>query len=168
MATAFFALPELNASGENSQETRMVTEWQQSEGRLIAGGSTPVIRCWDLESEKCKITIDSQIQDSCATCFVTAWDYVQSEPTSPSVGGFSGMGPDIFIGGYGDGRIKVYDLRMRDKQGAAATMTSENTKAPCRSRSRFHKDYVHKNWIVNIAYTHSCNEVRFCIDFPQK
>jgi len=147
LATSFYALPELKTSQGPSRGCGLVTEWQQSEGRLIAGGNTNTIRCWDIESEKCSNIIDSQVHESCATSFATAWDYIHNGNVS---GGFSGLGPDIVFGGYGDGRIKVFDLRLHDKQGAASSMSSIR-----RKRKRLQKEHVHKNWIVNIAYTHS-------------
>jgi len=159
LATAFYALPEL-VPGQK-YKSGMVTEWQQSEGRLVAGGNTSLIRCWDLESEKCKTVIDSKIQDTCATSFATAWDYIQNESTS---GGFSGIGPDIIIGGYGDGRIKIFDLRMHDKQDSAATL-KESPKILRRNRNRWHKEHLHKHWIVDLSYTHSPTkyEVSICL-----
>jgi hypothetical protein len=153
LATAFFALPELKSSqSTHSRGSGLVTEWQQSEGILIAGGNTPVIRCWDMTTEKCKSEIDSGIKDTCATSFVTAWDYVQNDSTS---GGFSGLGPEIIVGGYGDGRIKIFDLRMHGKQKAASAMME---RPKILRRDRFHKDHLHKNWIANLSYTHSPNK----------
>lgn len=148
LATSFYALPELKSSPGPLRGSGLVTEWQQSEGRLIAGGNTNIIRCWDVESEKCSNIIDSQVHESCATSFVTAWDYIHNGHAS---GGFSGLGPDIMFGGYGDGKIKVFDLRLHVKQGAASSMNSSTR----RKKSRLQKEHVHKNWIVNIAYTHS-------------
>jgi len=145
LATSFFALPESKPPQGSSRGSGLVTEWQQSEGRLIAGGNANTIRCWDLHSEKCSNIIDSQVHSSCVTSFVTAWDYIQNETESI---GFTGMGPDIILAGYGDGRVKVFDLRINDRQGAASSMNSVRRKLR-------QKDHVHKNWIVNLAYTHS-------------
>mmetsp|Transcript_2689 Transcript_2689/g.5010 ORF Transcript_2689/g.5010 Transcript_2689/m.5010 type:complete len:1787 (+) Transcript_2689:931-6291(+) len=154
LVTAFFALPELNPSVLPSRGSGMVIEWQQASGRLIAGGNTKVIRCWDVESEKCNIKIDSRVSSSCATSFATAWDYVQNDR---STGGFSGIGPDIIVGGYGDGQIKVFDLRIHDRQGDVITM-GESPNIVRRNRNRLHKDHVHKNWIVNVSYSYSPNK----------
>ena len=150
LATAFHALPELKLStSSRSRGSGLVTEWQQSQGQLIAGGNTPVIRCWDLTSEKCRLKIDTEVTETCATSFVTAWDYVQNES---SAGGFSGLGPDIIVGGYGDGRIKIFDLRMHGNQRSTSTMIE---RPQILRRGRYDKDHVHKNWIVNLSYTHS-------------
>ena len=145
LATSFFALPESKPPQGASRGSGLVTEWQQSEGRLIAGGNANTIRCWDMHSEKCSNIIDSEVNGSCVTSFVTAWDYIQNETESI---GFTGIGPDIILGGYGDGRIKVFDLRINDRQGAASSMSSARRKLR-------QKDHIHKNWIVNLAYTHS-------------
>jgi regulator-associated protein of mTOR len=154
LVTSFFALPEFNPSKLTSRGSGMVTEWQQASGRLIVGGNTNIIRCWDVESEKCNIKIDSRVSSSCATSFATAWDYVQNDR---GTGGFSGIGPDIVIGGYGDGQIKVFDLRIHDKQGDAITM-GESPQILRRNRNRLHKEHVHKNWIVNVSYSYSPNK----------
>lgn len=153
LATSFFALPELKSSqSSSSRGSGLVTEWQQSEGQLIAGGNTPIIRCWDLTTEKCNTEIDSGIKDACATSFVTAWDYVQNDSAS---GAFSGLGPNIIVGGYGDGRIKIFDLRMHHKQKSTSLMMD---RPKILRRDRYPKDHHHKNWIVNLAYTHSPNK----------
>jgi FOG: WD40 repeat len=153
LVTAFYALPELNPS-KLSRGSGMVIEWQQASGRLITGGNTNVVRCWDVESEKCNIKIDSRVSSSCATSFATAWDYVQNDR---STGGFSGIGPDIVVGGYGDGQIKVFDLRIHDRQGDAITM-GESPQILRRNRNRLLKEHVHKNWIVNVSYSFSPNK----------
>lgn len=154
LITAFYALPELNPCQRPSRGSGLVIEWQQSKGRLIAGGNTNVIRCWDLESEKCSIKIDSRISTSCVTSFATAWDYVQNDKNT---GAFSGLGPDIILGGYGDGQITVFDLRMHERQREATTM-GESPQIARRNRNRLYKEHVHKNWIVNLSYSYSPNK----------
>ena len=59
--------------------------------------------------------IETDNMTSCLTTFATAWDYVHKSETSE---GYSGIGPDILLGGYGDGIIKVFDLRAHQQQKA--------------------------------------------------
>jgi len=146
LSTAFFAMPELVP---NKRGSGLVTEWQQSNGRLVTGGNTNLIRCWDLQSEKCRMKIETDNMTSCLTTFATAWDYVHNSETSE---GYSGIGPDILLGGYGDGIIKVFDLRAHQQQ-KPAQIESKKT-----SRQKKGKELSeHTHWIVNVCYNHCGN-----------
>lgn len=152
LATAFFGLPEMKKAKNTSKGSGLVTEWQQSEGRLIVGGTSPMFRCWDLTAEKCSAIFNSQVENTCCTSFVTAWDYVHNKADHIMTGsGFSGIGPDILCAGFGDGRIKIFDLRAHGSNGDSVSALNTTR----RGRNRLHKEPSHKAWIVNVAYTHS-------------
>jgi regulator-associated protein of mTOR len=146
LCTGFFAMPELNPGKRGSG---LVTEWQQSHGRLIVGGNCPRIRCWDLEAEKCRSIIDSDMS-VCLTSITTTWDSFLLS-TQNRVDGSSGLGPDIIVAGYGDGTICAYDLRIPN-----AGAVSENKSDPrSRLRERWMKQArftEHSNWIVNTSF----------------
>jgi len=97
-------------------------------------------------SEKCRTKIETNNVSSCLTAFETAWDYVQNNGGDE---GYSGIGPDIVLGGYSDGIIKVFDLRAHNPQ--------ESTIPTRRKFFRPKKEQVlseHNHWIVNVCFMH--------------
>lgn len=145
LLTAFSAVPDLVPGKKGSG---IVTEWQQGSGRLLAGGNSKQIRCWDFDSEKCSSTIETQT-GSCLTCICTAWDYVHSEHL-PSSGGIS---PDIVIGGFDDGTVKVFDLRTHDSSKVAIEMNSQSEGRQRRPKLRKPWRKEHSHWIVNVGFS---------------
>lgn len=156
LSSAFFALPELTPGQRGSG---LVTEWQQSHGRLIVGGNCPYIRCWDLEAEKCRNIIHTEMSVS-LTSITTTWDSFLLS-TQSQVDGSSGLGPDIIVAGYGDGTICAYDLRI-----SSSGAVSESKADPrSRLRERWMKQVrfnEHSNWVVNTSFRQTGNryEVR--------
>ena len=158
LATAFVAAPDLDVGKRGG--SGLVTEWQQFSGRLLAGGSSKTIYCWDLESERCRATFESNL-GSCATTITTAWDYTSSDLQSGS-SGYSGIGPDIFVAGFGNGAIKVYDIRAKmgpvgdigpsgsttDYQSSGSSVTRRSRRPP-----KLMQYAEHSSWIVNTAFT---------------
>jgi len=160
LATAFVAAPDLDMGKRAG--SGLVTEWQQYSGRLLAGGSSKTIHCWDLEAEQCRATFESNL-GSCATTITTAWDYTSSDLHSGS-SGYSGIGPDIFVAGYGNGALKVYDIRTKmgpvsdiGPCGSQSTTDyqSGGTSAARRSRRppKLMQYAEHSSWVVNTAFT---------------
>ncbi|ODV85686.1 hypothetical protein CANARDRAFT_232451 [[Candida] arabinofermentans NRRL YB-2248] len=72
----------------------LISEWQQSRGSLLVTGDVKIIRIWDAPREKCMIDIPAR-----STSQITSL-------TSDQVSG------DIFVGGFQDGSIRVYDRRL--------------------------------------------------------
>jgi len=164
LLSAFSAAPDLVAGQRGSG---LVTEWQQFSGRLIAGGNSNLIRCWDIEAERCANALESNV-GACVTTLTTAWDFDMfgyggigggGALGSPSARGYSGIGPDIVVAGYGDGSLKVFDIRAQRKpvgdtpadlsnvNGAKGTRT-------LRARRKQLMQYAeHESWIVNTAFT---------------
>ena len=158
LATAFVAAPDLDVGKRGG--SGLVTEWQQFSGRLLAGGSSKTIHCWDLEAERCRATFESNL-GSCVTTMTTAWDYTSSDLQSTSEG-YSGIGPDIFIAGYGNGALKVYDIRangpVSDVVGSLGSTTdrrSSGNSTTRRSRRppKLMQYAEHSSWVVNTAFT---------------
>jgi len=158
LATAFVAAPDLDVGKRGG--SGLVTEWQQFSGRLLAGGSSKTIHCWDLEAERCRATFESNL-GSCVTTLTTAWDYTSSDLQSKNRG-YSGIGPDIFIAGYGNGSLKVYDIRAKvgpvsDLVGSSGSTDHHNSGNTMTRRSRRPPKLMqyaeHSSWIVNTAFT---------------
>lgn len=145
LLTAFSAVPDL-ISGKKGGG--IVTEWQQNAGRLIAGGDTKYIRCWDFETEKCSATLKTET-GSCLTCLCTAWDYVHSDSLASS----SSISPDLVVGGFDDGTVKVFDIRVHDASQAAMEMNSptEQRKRRIKMRKPWRKEHSH--WVVNVCFS---------------
>lgn len=72
----------------------LITEWQQSRGSLLATGDVKIIRIWDAHTETIEVDIPAK-----TSALITSL-------TSDQLAG------DIFVGGFTDGTIRVYDRRL--------------------------------------------------------
>src|SRR5690606_21294483 len=78
----------------SSRSSGLVAEWQQGRGTMLVGGDVKVIRLWDAPREVCVMDIPAR-SGSCVTSL-----------TAEQVAGH------IFVAGFGDGAIRVYDRRL--------------------------------------------------------
>ena len=128
----------------------LVMEWQQLNGRLLTGGSSDKIQCWDLEAQKCMGIMENQV-DNCLTTMTTTWDCLSLGDVeySPLAGGSSGIGPDIIVAGYGNGKLKVFDLRTQQR-GPVSNL------GPTQSLSTNGRrlENEHSSWIINTSFNH--------------
>ncbi|PHH51083.1 Target of rapamycin complex 1 subunit mip1 [Ceratocystis fimbriata CBS 114723] len=92
LATAWRALTDMVPSTINSG---MAVDWQQVSGRVLAAGDVRVIRAWDAASEMCTMDIPAR-SGSCVTSL-----------TSDQMTG------NTLVAGFGDGAVRVYDLRLK-------------------------------------------------------
>lgn len=92
LASAWRALTDMVPSNVNSG---MVFDWQQVKGRVLVAGDVRVIRVWYAASETCVMDIPAR-SGSCVTSL-----------TSDQMTG------DIFVAGFGDGAVRVFDTRLR-------------------------------------------------------
>ena len=128
------------ANATSGGKRRMVCEWQQYRGSLLAGGSSPTVNCWDLEAEKEVIKLPTnENSDVCVTTLTTAWDY-DSLGMGPGPRGYKGLGREVFVAGLSNGTLKVFDLRAS---------TGVTTIVPHKNRDR----REHKTWIVSTTFT---------------
>ncbi|EON66333.1 hypothetical protein W97_05726 [Coniosporium apollinis CBS 100218] len=111
LVTAFRALTDLVPSTRNAG---LVFDWQQSRGHLLVAGDVKVIRVWNAGTEICTMDIPAR-SGSCITSL-----------TSDQVEG------NVFIAGFGDGAVRVYDQRHR----------------PAESCVKVWKE--HKQWVTNV------------------
>lgn len=109
LVASYRALTDLVPSTHNAG---LVFEWQQGQGKVLVAGDLRVIRVWQSGSELSVADIPAR-SGSCVTSL-----------TSDQVEG------NIFIAGFGDGAVRVYDQRNR----------------PQESMVRVWKE--HKSWIV--------------------
>ncbi|KAF9361327.1 hypothetical protein BGX26_004185 [Mortierella sp. AD094] len=98
----------------SSKSTGTIADWQQGRGALLVGGDARVIRVWDAARELCISDIPTR-----SGAPVTSI-------TSDQVSG------NIFVVGFGDGAVRVYDRRQ--PQHDAMVMTWKK----------------HKSWIQNV------------------
>ncbi|KAF2265299.1 hypothetical protein CC78DRAFT_532512 [Lojkania enalia] len=111
LVTAFRALTDLVPSTKNAG---LVFDWQQGRGLLLVAGDVKVIRVWNAGTEICTSDIPAR-SGSCITSL-----------TSDQVEG------DVFIAGFGDGAVRVYDQRQK----------------PATAMVKVWKE--HKQWITNV------------------
>lgn len=72
----------------------LLTEWQQIRGSLLATGDVKIIRIWDAHTETVQVDIPAK-----TSSLVTSI-------TSDQLAG------DVFVAGFADGSLRVYDRRM--------------------------------------------------------
>jgi regulator-associated protein of mTOR len=92
LASAWRALTHMVPSNVNSG---MVFDWQQVSGKLLVAGDVKVIRVWAAGPEVCVSDINAR-SGSCVTSL-----------TSDQMTG------NIFVAGFGDGAVRVFDTRER-------------------------------------------------------
>ena len=95
LASAWRALTHMVPSNVNSG---MVFDWQQVTGRVLVAGDVRVIRVWAAASETCVTDIPAR-SGSCVTSL-----------TSDQMTG------NIFVAGFGDGAVRVFDTRLRPQE----------------------------------------------------
>jgi len=94
LAAAWRALTDMVPSTVNAG---MVFDWQQVSGRVLVAGDVRVIRVWYAASERCLEDIPAR-SGSCVTSL-----------TSDQMTG------NFFVAGFGDGAVRVFDLRHRPR-----------------------------------------------------
>jgi regulator-associated protein of mTOR len=140
--SSFVAAPDIVS--DKRYLSGLVLEFQQCGGQLIAGGNTKIIRCWDVSTGKCRNSFDSK-SDASLTALTTAWDY---DYTS----GYSGIGPDIIVAGYGNGSLRVFDTRS-DKGDPVQLLNDELHHNNLASRRRKCTEFdEHTSWIVDVSF----------------
>ncbi len=92
LATAWRALTDMVPSNVHSG---MVFDWQQVTGNVLVAGDVRVIRLWSAGHEACVADIPAR-SGSCVTSL-----------TSDQMTG------NIFVAGFGDGAVRVFDTRLR-------------------------------------------------------
>jgi len=97
IVTAFSAVRGLPKGGSG-----LVCDWQQSTGRLLAGGALDSIRIWDCDAELC------------VGEFPTHANHTASGHAAPLTTMVSGSSGSVVYAGFGDGGINVYDLRTQN------------------------------------------------------
>jgi regulator-associated protein of mTOR len=105
VASAWRALTHLVPSNVNSG---MVFDWQQVTGKLLVAGDVKVIRVWSADSELCNVDINAR-SGSCVTSL-----------TSDQMTG------NVFVAGFGDGAIRVFDARARPQEAMVKKWKDEN------------------------------------------
>ena len=95
LASAWRALTHMVPSNYTSG---MVFDWQQVNGQVLVAGDERVIRVWNAGSETCTHEIPAR-SGSCVTSL-----------TSDQMTG------NIFVAGFGDGAVRVFDTRLRAQE----------------------------------------------------
>ncbi|GMI10943.1 hypothetical protein TrVE_jg5878 [Triparma verrucosa] len=109
LASSFFAAPDMNAGQRGSG---LVMEYQINKSLICAGNSSSV-RVWDVAAEQLSGQFSTG-SDVCVTCLTTAYD--------ERLGEGGAFGQDVIVGGFGDGELKVWDLRERAGGGAGGVL----------------------------------------------
>lgn len=97
-----------------SKSSGLISEWQQSRGSLLVSGDVKIIRVWDAPREMCLSEIPARSTSSITSI------------TSDQVAG------DIFVAGFDDGTLRVYDRRLDPRESMVKTWTNKSraTNAP--------------------------------------
>ncbi|EGW35348.1 Kontroller of growth [Spathaspora passalidarum NRRL Y-27907] len=86
-----------------SKSSGLISEWQQSRGSLLVSGDVKIIRIWDAPRELCLVDIPARSSSSITSL------------TSDQVAG------NIFIAGFDDGSLRVYDRRLDSRESMVKT-----------------------------------------------
>lgn len=105
LATSWRALTQMVPSNVNSG---MVFDWQQVTGRVLVAGDVRVIRVWYAAHETCIMDIPAR-SGSCVTSL-----------TSDQMTG------SIFVAGFGDGAVRVFDTRQRPQDSMVRKWKDES------------------------------------------
>lgn len=141
LVSSFFAAPDIVTDKRYS--SGLVLDYQQFGGKLTAGGNTKYIRSWDIDREKCVNTFESK-SDACLTTLTTAWDYSFDS-------GYSGLGPDIIVCGYGNGSLRVFDTRS--VRGDVMYLSGGLSRSNFARRRKYSEFDEHTSWIVDVSFT---------------
>ncbi|EAQ89638.1 conserved hypothetical protein [Chaetomium globosum CBS 148.51] len=95
LASSWRALTHMVPSNVNSG---MVFDWQQVNGQVLVAGDERVIRIWNAGHEMCTHEIPAR-SGSCVTALAS-----------------DQMTGNIFVAGFGDGAIRVFDARMKPQE----------------------------------------------------
>lgn len=145
LVSSFFAA---SMSPGQMGRSGLVCEWQPFNGSLLTGGNSDFITCWDMESEKHFLQLETK-SEACITTMTTAWDY-DALGMGPNPQGYRGIGGDIVLAGFSNGSMKVFDLRASRAVTELATVSSASSRS---TRLRITGYSEHKNWIVSCAFT---------------
>ncbi|KAK9463661.1 raptor N-terminal caspase like domain-containing protein [Lipomyces oligophaga] len=111
LACAWRALTDMLPSNRSSG---LVADWQQGRGTMLVGGDVKVIRLWDAPRELCMADIPARSGSPVTSL------------TSDQVAGH------IFIAGFGDGALRVYDRRIDPREAMVKVWK------------------YHKSWVINV------------------
>ncbi|KAI0152991.1 raptor N-terminal caspase like domain-containing protein [Xylariaceae sp. FL1272] len=112
LASAWRALTQMVPSNVNSG---MVFDWQQVTGKVLVAGDVRVIRVWAAASETCIMDIPAR-SGSCVTSL-----------TSDQMTG------NIFVAGFGDGAVRVFDTRLRPQESMVKKWKNDHDRQWIRS-----------------------------------
>ncbi|KAL2263423.1 hypothetical protein VTK26DRAFT_6884 [Humicola hyalothermophila] len=105
LASSWRALTHMVPSNVNSG---MVFEWQQVNGQVLVAGDERVIRIWNAGQEMCTHEIPAR-SGSCVTSL-----------TSDQMTG------NLFVAGFGDGAIRVFDTRLKPQESMVRKWKDES------------------------------------------
>jgi regulator-associated protein of mTOR len=112
LASSWRALTHMVPSNVNSG---MVFDWQQVTGRVLVAGDVRVIRVWYAAHETCVMDIPAR-SGSCVTSL-----------TSDQMTG------NLFVAGFGDGAVRVFDTRNRPQESMVRKWKDESDRQWIRS-----------------------------------
>ena len=143
LASAFFGAPEMEAGKRGSG---LILEWQNWSNQLITAGSSSIMRRWDLETNQCNANCET-LSEACLTSLATMYDDDDNlwGGGSDGSGGIGGGGngdacfnPNVVLGGYGDGSLRLFDLRTNN----------------C-----ILSFFEHNSWVVNTSFLKTRGEI---------
>jgi WD40 repeat protein len=137
LISSFVAAPDI--ASDMRYSSGLVLDFQQGGGQLIAGGNTNVIRCWDVSAEKCRNSFDRKC-NAPLTTITTACDHDYTN-------GYSGIGPDVIVAGYGNGSLRVFDTRSSSGDPAQVLNGGSASR-----RKKFTEFDEHGSWIVDVSF----------------
>jgi len=141
LVSSFVAAPEI--ATETRYTSGLVSEWQQLGGRLFVGGNSAFIRLYDLAAEKCINSFNTKSETCSVTTLATAWQ--------KDISGYSGLGPDVIIAGYGNGSVRLFDARSNNGE-LILHSSGEGFGRQRRKRYTTYSETGHNSWVVDLSF----------------
>jgi regulator-associated protein of mTOR len=106
LVSAFHGLAEKHPV---SRRSGVVSSWERRTGQLLVGGDSKFIRIWDADDESLLADFPTQAGSN-----VTALASDQ-------------FGGDMFVAGFGDGVVRLFDKRMAEANGVVKVLRQHHT-----------------------------------------
>eukprot|EP00339_Tiarina_fusa_P008681 CAMPEP_0117002690 /NCGR_PEP_ID=MMETSP0472-20121206/4270_1 /TAXON_ID=693140 ORGANISM="Tiarina fusus, Strain LIS" /NCGR_SAMPLE_ID=MMETSP0472 /ASSEMBLY_ACC=CAM_ASM_000603 /LENGTH=870 /DNA_ID=CAMNT_0004703111 /DNA_START=1121 /DNA_END=3733 /DNA_ORIENTATION=- len=106
LVSAWRALSD-SSSPTHSRRSGLIFDWNQANGHLITAGNAPIIRIWDVERELSIQDVPTGTETTCVTS-------LSHQPGSST--------NSLLVAGCGDGSLKLFDVRMSQKNGVTAVL----------------------------------------------
>lgn len=103
----------LNTMVSMRRGSGLILDWQQSPGIILAAGDSRVIRAWDAHREYSLFVSLLRWASPQLITFIAIQE-LETQSNSPVTSICSDPDSSVFMAGFGDGTVKVFDRRLNE------------------------------------------------------